>query len=130
MKTVIVVVAYLAFAGQTPVQTVPVVITSDYYAQPKVLVLHALNNSGKDITGYSIIIRHKNPDGTIGKGSGRTESMSDMMSVLITQQMAKDPAVFPADAQIMSADIYISDPQKDALYDSQAKKIDGNSVSL
>jgi hypothetical protein len=31
---------------------VPVVITSDYYAQPKVLVLHALNNSGKDITGY------------------------------------------------------------------------------
>jgi hypothetical protein len=100
MKTVILVVAYLAFAiwvsGQTPVQTVPVMITSDYYAQPKVLVLHTLNNSGKDITGYSIIIRHKNPDGTIDKGSGRTESTSDMMSVLIRQQMAKDLAVFPA----------------------------------
>ncbi len=68
-----------------------VVITSDYYAQPKVLVLHALNNSGKDITGYTIIIRHKNADGTIDKG-GRTEYGSDMLSVLITAQMAKDPA--------------------------------------
>jgi hypothetical protein len=68
-----------------------VVITSDYYAQPKVLVLHALNNSGKDITGYTIIIRHKNADGTIDKG-GRTEYGSDMLSVLITTQMAKDPA--------------------------------------
>ncbi|MGB6499413.1 MAG: hypothetical protein WBF09_20620 [Candidatus Acidiferrum sp.] len=38
------------------------VITSDYYAAPKVLVLHVLNDSGKDITGYTIIIRHKNAD--------------------------------------------------------------------
>src|SRR5258706_13542443 len=67
-----------------------VVITSDYYAQPKVLVLHALNNSGKDITGYTIIIRHKNADGTIDKG-GWTENTSDMLNVLITTQMAKDP---------------------------------------
>lgn len=68
----------------------PVVVTSDYYAQPKVLVVHAFNNSGKDITGYTIIIRHKNPDGTLDK-SGWTENTSDMLSVLITTQMAKDP---------------------------------------
>src|SRR5260370_37217206 len=68
----------------------PVVVTSDYYAQPKVLVLHALNNSGKDITGYTMIIRHKNPDGTLDKG-GWTEHASDMLNVLITTQMAKDP---------------------------------------
>ncbi len=68
----------------------PVVITSDYYAQPKVLVLHVLNNSGKDITGYTMIIRHKNPDGTLDKGS-RGEQTTDMLNVLITAQMAKDP---------------------------------------
>ena len=57
--------AFIAGATQVQAQTVPVVITSDYYAQPKVLVLHALNNSGKDITGYTIVTRYKKPDGTI-----------------------------------------------------------------
>jgi hypothetical protein len=94
MKNILMLCVVLAFAvrgsGQA-VQKVPVVITSDYYAQPKVLVLHALNNSGKDITGYTMIIRHKNPDGTIDQG-GRTEYTTDMLSVLITAQMAKDPA--------------------------------------
>lgn len=32
------------------------------------LVLHALNNSGKDIVGYTFITRYNKPDGTIGKG--------------------------------------------------------------
>jgi hypothetical protein len=86
--------AVLAFAvrtsGQAQVQKVPVMITSDYYAQPKVLVLHALNNSGKDIAGYTIIIRHKNPDGTLDK-NGWSEHTTDMLSVLIIAQMAKDP---------------------------------------
>ncbi len=66
------------------------VITSDYYAQPKKLVLHALNNSGKDIVGYTILIRHKNPDGTLDKG-GWSASGSDMLNLLISIQMAKDP---------------------------------------
>ena len=77
--------------GHAQAQTVPVVITSDYYAQPKVLVLHALNNSGKDITGYTIIMRHKKPDGTLDE-NGRSETMSEMLGVLITQKMAKDPS--------------------------------------
>ena len=83
------------FAIWTPchaqAQTVPVVFTSDYYAQPKVLVLHALNNSGKDITGWTFIIRHKNPDGTVDK-SGYSSTTSDMLRMLITTQMAKDGA--------------------------------------
>jgi hypothetical protein len=95
MKRILMLCAVLAFAlrasGQTQVQKVPVVVTSDYYAQPKVLVLRALNNSGQDITEYTMIIRHKNPDGTIDQG-GRTEYTTDMLSVLITAQMAKDPA--------------------------------------
>jgi hypothetical protein len=96
MKSAIVaVLCVAAFAigtsGRAQAQTVPVVITSDYFAQPKVLVLHLLNNSGKDITGYTIVIRHKNPDGTIDNGP-LEECTSDMLSLLIATQMAKDPA--------------------------------------
>ena len=96
MKSAIVTVLCVAgFAIWTPchaqAQTVPVVFTSDYYAQPKVLVLHVLNNSGKDITGWTFIIRHKNPDGTVDK-SGYSSTTSEMLSMLITSQMAKDAA--------------------------------------
>ena len=77
--------------SKLPNALVPVVITSDYYAGPKVLVLHALNNSGKDITGYTMIIRHKNADGTVDKG-GWSETTSDMLNVLINRQLAKDSA--------------------------------------
>lgn len=96
MKSAMVkVLSVAAFAIWTPcraqTQTVPVLITSDYYAQPKVVVLHALNNSGKDITGYIFVIQRKNPDGTVDK-NGRSYDMSDLLSVLITTQMAQDPA--------------------------------------
>ncbi len=70
----------------------PLVITSDYYAQPKTLIVHALNNSGKDIVGYTLTIRNKLPDGTLDKG-GWSETSSDMLGVLVTIQLAKDPAV-------------------------------------
>ena len=91
MVTVLGVAGFAIWApGHAQTQTVPVVITSDYYAQPKVLVLHALNNSGKDIVGYTFITRYKKPDGTIDQGA-RGESTTDMLSLLITAQMAKDP---------------------------------------
>lgn len=83
----------LAFAirisGQTQVQKLPLMITSDYYAGPNVLVLHAHNNSGRDIVGYTIIIRHKNPDGT--SDGGVSSSATDMLNMLIDTEMAKDP---------------------------------------
>jgi hypothetical protein len=96
MRKAIVIVALIgAFGnripGQTAAQQGPLVITSDYYAQPRTLVVHALNTSGRDITGYTFLIRHKNPDGTVDKG-GWSSSSSDMLNVLITAQMAKDPA--------------------------------------
>ena len=107
MKSAIVTLLCVAgFAIWTPghaqAQTVPVVITSDYYAQPKVLVLHAINNSGKDITGYTIIIRHKKADGALDE-NGRSESMEDMLGVLITSQMAKDPGASESMRQQNSA---------------------------
>jgi hypothetical protein len=94
MKKQLLLSVLFAFAirtsGQSQVQ--PVVITSDYYAGPKVLVLHALNNSGKDIVSYTIVIGHKKADGTIDRQGGLTESTMDMLSALIAAQMAKDPA--------------------------------------
>jgi hypothetical protein len=105
MKWTMAAVLCVAFAIRTSGQaqgTVPLVITSDYYAQPKVLVLHALNNSGKDITGYTIIIRHKKPDGTLDE-NGRSESMEDMLSMLITSEMAKDPGASESIRQQNSA---------------------------
>jgi hypothetical protein len=80
----------LTAQSKLPNALVPVAITSDYYAQPKVLVVHARNDSGKDISGYTIVIRHKNPDGTVEEG--RTETTSDMLAVLINRELAKDPA--------------------------------------
>jgi hypothetical protein len=107
MKTAIVAVAFLAFTTWVSDQAqeiskVPVVITSDYYAQPKVLVLHALNNSGKDITSYTIITRHKKSDGTLDE-NGRSESMEDMLGVLITTEMAKEPGASESIRQQNSA---------------------------
>jgi hypothetical protein len=67
-----------------------VVVTWDYYAQPKTLIVHALNNSGKDIVGYTLSIRHKLPDGTLDKG-GWSETSSDMLAVLVDVELANEP---------------------------------------
>jgi hypothetical protein len=92
MKMAIVLVAVIgAFAIRTSGQVQPVVITSDYYAGPKTLIAHALNNSGKDITGYIFLIRYRNPDGTVDKKGGWSAMSSDMLGAFITAQMAKDP---------------------------------------
>ena len=66
-----------------------VVLTWDYYAPAKTVIFHALNNSGKDITGYSIVIRNKLPDGTMEKG-GWTASGSEMLWAFVRMQLAKD----------------------------------------
>jgi len=75
-----------------PTNSVPVVVTWDYYAQPKTLIVHALNNSGKDIVGYTISMRHKLPDGTLDK-EGWSETTSEMLSMLVNIQLAREPAV-------------------------------------
>jgi hypothetical protein len=61
----IVLVCSAASRGQA--QNVPVAITYDYDAQGRVLLMHATNNSGKDIIAYSIRVQRKNPDGTLDK---------------------------------------------------------------
>ena len=78
-------------APQAQAQSVPILITSDYHPETKALVLHATNNSGKDIAGYYISIQHRLPNGAWDK-SGLSGSVQDMMDLLVTIQMAKDPA--------------------------------------
>jgi hypothetical protein len=78
-------------ATEEQAQNVPILITSDYHAETKSLALHATNNSGKDIDGYYISIQYRLPDGSWGK-SGSSGSVQDMMDLLVTIQMAKDPA--------------------------------------
>ena len=69
MKSAIVAVLCVAFTLRTSVQAqevqkVPVPVTWDYYPQPKSLVLHLVNNSGKDIAAYNITVKSKYADGT------------------------------------------------------------------
>jgi hypothetical protein len=68
----------------------PAVITSDYYPEPKTLILHVLNNSGKDITAFTLTNRHRLPDGTSDKAI-QSQITSDMLPSLINIQLAKDP---------------------------------------
>ena len=88
-----------------------VVLTWGYYAQAKTVVFHALNNSGKDITGYSIVIHNKLPDGTMDKG-GWSASASDMLWALVRMQMAKD-----AGEERIRNDIFIAGTTRDTNVD-------------
>src|SRR6266436_883787 len=88
------------------------VITSDYYAQPKVLVLHALNNSGKDINGYTISIRNKLPDGTMDK-QGWWASSNDMLSAAVMIQMAADPIAEERKQREYGSGIFIAGTTRD-----------------
>jgi len=97
MKSAIVAMLCLAFAIRTSSQTqevqkqiqrVPVAITWDYSAQAKTLILHVLNNSGKDITAYNISVRNKYADGTQDPPLSSQMGM-EMLGRLIAVQMAK-----------------------------------------
>jgi len=99
MKSAIAAVLCAAFAirtcGQAPVQTVPVVVTWDYEAQHKMLTLHLVNNTGKDITAYNISIAERYADGSTNYADGRPndihdhQHMRDLLNVMINVQYAK-----------------------------------------
>jgi hypothetical protein len=53
-----------AVPDQPPAQKGQVTLTWNYYPQPKSLVLHLVNNSGKNITSYNLSVKNKYSDGT------------------------------------------------------------------
>ncbi len=89
-KRLLLAVLCLAFAIRTSgqAQFQKVVVTWNYYAQPKMLVLHLTNNSGKDITAYNISVRNKYADGT-QDDQGSSQTTSELLGGLIAAQMAK-----------------------------------------
>src|SRR5208282_1759052 len=80
-------------ATQAEAQKVPVMVTWDYRAEAKTLLVHATNNSGKDIDAYFISVRRKLPDGTFDK-SGYSGQLSEQMLTLASIQMATDPTAY------------------------------------
>jgi hypothetical protein len=96
MKSAIVAVLCVAFtlraSGQAQeVQKVPVLVTWDYYRQSKSLVLHLVNNSGKDIAAYDITVESKYADGTHDDPCCLQDTYN-MLRRLVEIQTAKDPA--------------------------------------
>jgi hypothetical protein len=86
----------IAFAprtsGQTPEvqkRSVPVAVTWNYYPQPKSLLLHLVNNSGKNITAYAITVKNKYADGTHDDDPLRQHY--NMLNRFIEILTAKDP---------------------------------------
>ena len=102
--------------AQVEAQSVPVPITTDYRAETKTLVLHATNNSGKEIDGYYISIRYRLPDGTWDK-PGLWGSVQDMMDTLVSIQMAKDPAASERRLQEQGLGLFAPGTTRDIVLD-------------
>lgn len=96
MKSVVVtvfcVVSAIRASGQAQVQSVPVVFTTDYYAQTRTLIVHATNNSGKDIMGYYLVVQKKLPNGSLApQGNEFMGQYADMLDAWAYVQTSKDP---------------------------------------
>ena len=79
-------------SGQAQVQSVPVFFTTDYYAQTKTLIVHATNNSGKDIMGYYLVVQKKLANGSLApQGNEFMGQYADMLDAWAYVQTSKDP---------------------------------------
>lgn len=75
--------------SEIPNTLTAVAVTWNYYPQPKMLVLHLTNISGKDITAYNLTVRNKYADGTQDDPCCGVQSSSELLGGLIAAQMAK-----------------------------------------
>jgi hypothetical protein len=80
----------LSGAVRADLQRVPLAVTWNYYPQPKSLVLHLLNNSGKNITSYNISVKNKYTDGTHDDPCC-LQHQYNMLNRQIEIETAKDP---------------------------------------
>jgi len=105
---------------QKQVQTVPVAVTWNYYPQPKSLVLHLVNNSGKDITGFNITTKNKYADGMHDRDG--SPHFYDMLRRLVEIQTAKDPAAVVRRDQELGNGIFLAGATRDVVL-PEAKEI-------
>jgi hypothetical protein len=75
--------------GPSQAQKVPVALIWNYYPQPKTLVLHLTNLSGKDITAFSVNGKKTYTDGRLED----LQHIYTMLSRLVEIQTAKDQSL-------------------------------------
>src|SRR5271167_934054 len=112
--TVLCVVSAIPASGQAQVQSVPVVFTTDYYAQTRTLIVHATNNSGKDIMGYYLVVQKKLPDGSLAPQ--RNEFMgqyADMLDPWAYVQTSKDPEKYERQWESRSEGVFHAGATRD-----------------
>jgi hypothetical protein len=119
MKSASVAVLCIAFtlrasAQAQEVQKVPVSVTWNYYPQPKSLVLHLVNNSGKDIAAYDITVKNKYEDGTHDDPCCLQHTYN-MLSRLVEIQTAKDPAAVARSDRELGYGIFAAGATRDVV---------------
>jgi hypothetical protein len=115
-----------AAAPSEPSQTqkVPVSLTWNYYPQPKTLVLHLTNISGKDITEFSIAGKETYTD-------GRREDLQHiytMLSRLIEIQTAKDQDLAARRDRESGNGIFLAGTTRDVVFPEPANTKDISNV--
>lgn len=112
--TVLCVVSAIRASGQARVQSVPVVFTTDYYAQTKTLIVHATNNSGKDIMGYYLVVQKKLPNGSLApQGNEFMGQYADMLDAWAYVQTSKDPERYERQWESRSGGIFHAGASRD-----------------
>lgn len=112
--TVLCVVSAIWISGQAQVQSVTVLFTTDYYAQPRTLIVHATNNSGKDIMGYYLVVQKKLPNGSLAPQ--RNEFMgqyADMLDSWAHVQTSKDPEKYERQWESRSEGVFHAGATRD-----------------
>lgn len=112
--TVLCVVSALRSSGQAQVQSVPVFFTTDYYAQTRTLIVHATNNSGKDIMGYYLVVQKKLPNGSLApQGNEFMGQYADMLDAWAYVQTSKDPEKYERQWESRSEGVFHAGATRD-----------------
>ena len=112
--TVLCVVSAMRTSSQPQVQSVPVFFTTDYYAQTKTLIVHASNNSGKDIMGYYLLVQKKLPNGSLApQGNEFMGQYADMLDNWAYVQTSKDPEKYERQWESRSGGVFHADATRD-----------------
>jgi len=112
--TVLCVVSAMRTSAQAQVQSVPVFFTTDYYAQTRTLIVHATNNSGKDIMGYYLVVQKKLPNGSLApQGNEFMGQYADMLDAWAYVQTSKDPEKYERQWESRSEGVFHAGATRD-----------------
>jgi hypothetical protein len=111
-------------SSEAPVQKVPVALTWNYYPQPKTLVLHLANISGKDITEFSVAGKKTYTDGR----SEDLQHIYTMLSRLVEIQTAKDQTLVERRDRESGNGIFLAGTTRDVVFPEPANTKDISNV--